>query len=252
VWIIVKSKRGSEFQTWHRDFYLNDKITRTIVINLGAMKRSNVPGKAFGHLSEFSPEATTLEERKQQLQLQLQPVAPSDLKSPPETITIREDKLKPVAPSDLKSPPETITIREDKDSQELEEDLVEYHNDREESNEDKEDFVEYPTERENIHLATNQESNLTFAPFLPPFPKRTVWICDKCDTEQSDDKRRCGTCKSWRGGKRGALKLSKLTKKDKETQQISAAGRKKRIHLLLQRCLMLLPVPVCHLRAMTC
>jgi hypothetical protein len=199
VWIIVKSKRGSEFQTWHRDFYLNDKITRTIVINLGAMKRSNVPGKAFGHLSEFSPEATTLEERKQQLQLQLQPVAPSDLKSPPETITIREDKLQPVAPSDLKSLPETITIREDKDSQELEEDLVEYHNDREDSNEDKEDlFVEYPTERENIHLAPNQESNLTFAPILPPFPKRTVWICDKCDTEQNDDKRRCGTCKSWK------------------------------------------------------
>ena len=194
------------------------------------MKRSDVPGKAFDHLCEFPPEGTTLEERKQPillqpaapkndlsefqpeettleerkhcllLQLQLQrPVAPSELKSPPETITIREDKLQPVAPSDMKSPPETITIREDKDSQELEEDLVEYHNDREDSNEDKEDlFVEYPTERENIHLAPNQESNLTFAPILPPFPKRTVWICDKCDTEQNDDKRRCGTCKSWK------------------------------------------------------
>jgi hypothetical protein len=154
VWLIVKSKRGSGFQTWHRDFYLNDKITRTIVVNLGAMKRSDVPGKAFGHLSEFPPEETTLEERKQRVLLQ------------------------PAAPSDLKSPPETITIREYKDSQELEEDLVEYHNEREDSNEDEEDLVEYHTERKIINLATNQESILTFAPILPHFPKRTVWICD--------------------------------------------------------------------------
>ena len=105
--------------------------------------------------------------------------------------------------------------------------MIEYHNEREGSNEDEEDLVEYHTERENFNLATNQESILTFAPILPPFSKRTVWICDKCDTEQSEDKRRCGTCKSWKGGKRGALKLSKPTKKDKETPKISTAGRKK-------------------------
>ncbi len=34
VWLIVKSKRGSGFQEWHRDFYLNDKIIRIIVVNL--------------------------------------------------------------------------------------------------------------------------------------------------------------------------------------------------------------------------
>ena len=68
----------------HRDFYLNDKIMRTIVVNLGAMersdvkiirtivvnlnlgamKRSDVPGKAFFHLHEIPPEETTNEERK--------------------------------------------------------------------------------------------------------------------------------------------------------------------------------------------
>jgi hypothetical protein len=153
VWLIVKSNRGSGFQEWHRDFYLNDKIVRTIVVNLGAMKRSDVPGKAFGNLREIPPEdETTNEERKQCLLIQ------------------------PAAPSDLKSPPETITIKEDKDSQELEEDFVEYHNERDDSNEEEEDFVECCNEREDINRATNQESLHTFAPSLPPFPKRTVWI----------------------------------------------------------------------------
>jgi len=40
VWIIVKSKPGSGFQSWHQDFNLNKKITKTIAINLGAVKRS--------------------------------------------------------------------------------------------------------------------------------------------------------------------------------------------------------------------
>jgi hypothetical protein len=96
VWLIVKSKRGSGFQEWHRDFYLSNKITRTIVITLGSMKRSDVPGEAFGHLSEFPQEETTLEET-------LQLTAPSDLKSPPYTLQV-------AAPSDLKSPPETLQL----------------------------------------------------------------------------------------------------------------------------------------------
>ena len=65
VWLIVKSKQGSGFQEWHRDFYLNDKIVRTIAVNLGAMKRSDVPGKAFSNLREIPSEETTNEERKQ-------------------------------------------------------------------------------------------------------------------------------------------------------------------------------------------
>ena len=44
VWVIVKSKPGSGFQTWHQDFNLNEKITKTIVINLGAVKRSDLLG----------------------------------------------------------------------------------------------------------------------------------------------------------------------------------------------------------------
>jgi hypothetical protein len=44
VWVIVKSKPGSRFQTWHQDFNLNEKITKTIVINLGAVKRSDLLG----------------------------------------------------------------------------------------------------------------------------------------------------------------------------------------------------------------
>jgi len=238
VWLIVKSKRGSGFQEWHRDFYLNDKIVRTIVVNLGAMKRSDVPGEAFHHLREIPPS---------------EPAVPSDQKSPPETISVTSDLKCPpetiipvtsdrkrppetaiTVPSDLKSPPVnmTITKKEDKDSQELEEDFVEYNNEREDNSEEQEDLVESHNERDDIHeeskRATNQESLFTFVPSIPPFPKRTVWICDKCDTEQSEDKRRCGTCKSWKGGKRGAMKMMKPTKKDTATPKISAAGRKKK------------------------
>jgi hypothetical protein len=42
------------------------------------------------------------------------------------------------------------------------------------------------------------------------------WVCDKCDAEQSVDKMRGGACKSWRGDRRGALKKSESTKKDKQ------------------------------------
>jgi hypothetical protein len=44
VWLIVKSKPKSGFQSWHQDFNLNEKITKTIVINLGAVKRSDLLG----------------------------------------------------------------------------------------------------------------------------------------------------------------------------------------------------------------
>ena len=44
VWLIIKSKPGSGFQSWHRDFYLDKKITKTVVINLGVMKRSDLLG----------------------------------------------------------------------------------------------------------------------------------------------------------------------------------------------------------------
>jgi hypothetical protein len=44
VWLIVKSKPGSGFQSWHQDLNLNEKITKTFVINLGAVKRSDLLG----------------------------------------------------------------------------------------------------------------------------------------------------------------------------------------------------------------
>jgi hypothetical protein len=44
LWLIDKSKPGSRFQSWHQDFNRNKKITKTIVINLGAVKRSDLLG----------------------------------------------------------------------------------------------------------------------------------------------------------------------------------------------------------------
>ncbi len=60
-WIIIKSKQGSGFQSWHRNFFLDPKIIKTIVVNLGAMKRSDVPGEVF---SECADEDSDYEQRK--------------------------------------------------------------------------------------------------------------------------------------------------------------------------------------------
>ena len=35
------------------------------------------------------------------------------------------------------------------------------------------------------------------------------WNCEKCGKMQTDGKKRCGSCKAWRGGKRGAYKKNK-------------------------------------------
>jgi hypothetical protein len=71
--------------------------------------------------------------------------------------------------------------------------------------------------------AVNQELHSMpqiLPPCLPPIFQGKLpldkWVCDKCDAEQTVNKMRCGACKSWRGGKRGALKKSESTKKDKQ------------------------------------
>ena len=52
VWIINKSRRGSGFQSWHRDFFVDPKIIKTIIVNVGAMKRSYVPGEIFSECAD--------------------------------------------------------------------------------------------------------------------------------------------------------------------------------------------------------
>ena len=37
VWIIKKSRENDGFQPWHRDFYLGTEVTKTIVVNVGAV-----------------------------------------------------------------------------------------------------------------------------------------------------------------------------------------------------------------------
>jgi hypothetical protein len=41
VWLLCKSKEGDGFQGWHKDFLLGQRITKTIVINVGSNKRDN-------------------------------------------------------------------------------------------------------------------------------------------------------------------------------------------------------------------
>jgi hypothetical protein len=41
VWLLCKSKEGDGFQGWHKDFLLVQRITKTIVINVGSKGRDN-------------------------------------------------------------------------------------------------------------------------------------------------------------------------------------------------------------------
>ncbi len=39
AWLLRKSKEGDGFKGWHKDFSLGQKITKTIVINVGSKER---------------------------------------------------------------------------------------------------------------------------------------------------------------------------------------------------------------------
>jgi hypothetical protein len=41
VWLLRKSKEGDGFQGWHKDFLLGQRITKTIVIDVGSKERDN-------------------------------------------------------------------------------------------------------------------------------------------------------------------------------------------------------------------
>jgi hypothetical protein len=106
VWLIVKSKPDSGFQKWHRDFYLDKKIVKTIVVKLGSMKRSEVPGAAFGELPKSPPEKndeTMKGEGKSAMK------KPSKMK--PDLTKRSESEIPGAAHGELcKSPPETVIV----------------------------------------------------------------------------------------------------------------------------------------------
>jgi hypothetical protein len=56
-------------------------------------------------------------------------------------------------------------------------------------------------------------------PSLPPFvvPPQTHWFCPKCKIELRITTKRCGTCRTWQGGKRGGATTTK--KKSKSTSK---------------------------------
>jgi hypothetical protein len=41
VWLLHKSEEGDGFQGWHKDFLLGQRITKTIVINVGSKEEDN-------------------------------------------------------------------------------------------------------------------------------------------------------------------------------------------------------------------
>jgi hypothetical protein len=155
----------------------------------GSMKRSEVPGAAFGELR----------------------------KSPPETMIVD-------AKTELRTPQDNSDVANDNffdPHKEVVDSLV--------------DGLEHLSSGVQTFLPSltpvNQELHVMpqiLPPSLPPMFEGKLpldkWVCDKCDAEQSVKKMRCGACKSWRGDKRGALKKSESTKKDK--QHTVNCGRK--------------------------
>jgi hypothetical protein len=269
VWLIVKSKPGSGFQKWHRDLYLDKKIVKTIVVDLGSMKRSELPGVAFGKLRKSPPEINneTMKGEGKSAMKKPSKVKPgltkrseSEVpgavygklcKSPPETTIVEKPtKVKPgsMKRSEVpgaafgklrKSPPVTMKVDAS----------TELRTAQENSDVANDNFFDPHKEVVNSlangleHLFSgvqtffpsltpvNQELHVMpqiLPPSLPPILEGKLpldkWVCDKCDAEQSVNKMRCGACKSWKGGKRGALKKSESTKKDK--QHTVNCGRK--------------------------
>ncbi len=54
VWLLCKSKKGDGFQGWHKDFLLGQRITKTIVINVGIKEREDEEtARSFDNVVSF-------------------------------------------------------------------------------------------------------------------------------------------------------------------------------------------------------
>jgi hypothetical protein len=157
-----------------------------------SMKRSEVPGVAFGELQKSPPEYMIVD-------------APTELNFPQENSDVAEDNF----------------FDPHKDIVGLLVDGLDHLFSGVQT------FL--PSQTPVIQVLPAMPQNLP--PSLPPifqgkFPLEK-WVCDKCDAEQTVDKMRCSACKSWRGGKRVALKKSGSSKKNK--QHSGNRGRKPKV-----------------------
>jgi hypothetical protein len=212
VWLIVKSKPGIGFHSWHRDFYLDKKIVKTIVVNLDAMKRSDVPGAAFGELRKSPTEVTDKTMKGEGKSVLNNPTKETDeTKKVERDETMIEDES-----TELRSPQENSDDADDK--------FLDPHKEVVDSSVDGWEPHSCGVQTFSPSLTPvyqNLHSMPQILPLsLPPIVKGKLpldkWVCDKCDAEQTVNKMRYGACKSWRGGKKGALKKSESTKKDKQ------------------------------------
>jgi hypothetical protein len=176
-------------------------------VNLGSTKRSEVPGAAFGKLHKSPPEV-----KDDTMKGEGKIVMKTPTKETDETMKVEGDKNMIVDVStELRTPQENSDVADD-------------------------NFFD-PHKKVVDSLANGLEPlscgvQTFFAKSNTSQPRTTKhatdsstkWVCDKCDAEQTVDKMRCSACKSWRGGKRGALKKSESTKKDK--QHTVDCGRK--------------------------
>ncbi len=186
-------------------------------VKLGSTKRSEseVPGAAYGKLHKSPPETIIVETPTKMKpgsmkRSEVPGVAFGELhKSPPETMIVD-------AKTELRTPQDNSDVAKDN-----------FFDPHKEVVDSLADGLEHLSSGVQPFLPSltpvNQELHVMpqiLPPSLPSMFKGKLpldkWVCDKCDAEQSVNKMGCSACKSWRGGKRGALKKSESTKKDKQ------------------------------------
>jgi hypothetical protein len=79
-------------------------------------------------------------------------------------------------------------------------------------------------------------------PSLPAFGSNVVaWICEFCDSQWPPSKKRCGTCKRWKGGKRSlSAKKNSKEKLCQRTRERKGVGKVNCLLLFQARMLIFL------------
>jgi hypothetical protein len=96
-----------------------------------------------------------------------------------------------------------------------------------------------PAANQQEEMLTTEVTAQTIQYTIPCLPaiagKVATWICEFCDSQWPQLQKRCGSCKRWKGGKKG---LSK--KMDNQEQTVSKTRRRKGVGKV-KHCLIFQP-----------
>jgi hypothetical protein len=219
VWLLCKSNKGDRLQGWHKDFLFGQQITKTIVINVGSKERDNEETTgSFNNDVSFKVDDRKEIEEYALIGLNSEDKLPQD-EQKPAAIPTNNPSVTPSAIPHLKHSAKPVAIPPENSGT-----IPPLHG----KNDDY--FAE-----DDRKAATNQQEDTLTNEVQAQFIQRTIpslpatagnvvaWICEFGDSQWPQSKKRCGSCKRWRGGKR-----SLSNKRDKEEQTVSKDKEKKR------------------------